>query len=261
VDVIFHLAAMKHVPAAEYNPFEAVQTNVLGTQNVIQAAVENNVERVIFSSSDKAISPTNAMGATKLLAERLSVSANYSQGSDTIFTSVRFGNVLGSRGSVIPLFKKQILENRRITITNKDMTRFMMSIKDAASLLLEAGRIAKGGEVFVLKMPVMRLSDIAEIVIEETCSKYGIDPSTVRVDEIGLRVGEKMFEELMTIEESEYAYEYAKMYSIVSPFMHGRTCEISNSCEKAPIQVYSSHDKKPLEKEAVRKLILSVGLI
>ena len=129
IDVVFNLAAMKHVPACEYNPTEAIKTNVTGMENVIKAAMHNNVESVIFTSSDKAINPANSYGATKLLAEKLVQAANFSKGNcKTKFVAVRFGNVMGSRGSVIPLFKKQIEENRKITVTDPEMTRFMMTL-------------------------------------------------------------------------------------------------------------------------------------
>lgn len=257
VDVIFHLAAMKHVPACEYNPFEAVKTNVVGTQNVIQAAVENHVKRVVFTSSDKAISPTNAMGATKLLAERLISSANYSFGAvKTVFSSVRFGNVMNSRGSIIPLFKSQILIERKITLTHAQMSRFMMSINEAAFLTIQSAVAAKGGEVFVLKMPVVKLGDFAEVVIEEVCKRYDVPVRDIKTEHIGLRPGEKMFEELMTEEESETAYELDKMYAITSPFYGVNYDELYKGARKAERKGYSSAEVIPLNKEEIRKLVI-----
>jgi len=168
IDIVFHTAALKHVPSCEYNPFEAVKTNILGTQNVIDAALEFNVERVIYTSSDKSISPTNTMGSTKLVAERLISAADYHKGARrTLFASVRFGNVMGSRGSVIPLFKQQIFQGGPVTVTVPEMTRFMMTLGDAVNLTLEAARRVIGGEVFVLKMPVVRVQDLAEVIIED----------------------------------------------------------------------------------------------
>ncbi|MHA7579390.1 UDP-N-acetylglucosamine 4,6-dehydratase family protein [Paenibacillus vandeheii] len=216
IDHVFHLAAMKHVPSCEYNPFEAVQTNVLGTQNVIQAALENNVIKVLFTSTDKAISPTNTYGATKLTAERLISAAEYQKGSkNTIFSSVRFGNVMGSRGSVIPLFKKQILENKEITITDPDMLRYMMTPSQAIELILQANEMASGGEVFVLKMPVIRIGKLAEAVIEIVSKKYDIDKS-IGIKCVGLRPGEKRYEELMTLDEQLIAIENEEMFIIPS---------------------------------------------
>ena len=215
IDVVFDLAALKHVPSCEYNPFEAVKTNVMGTQNVIECSIENEVKRVIYASSDKAVSPTNTMGATKLLAERLIASADYWKGGKTpIFAAVRFGNVIGSRGSAIPLWEEQILNRREITVTDPDMTRFMISIDSAVDLTLRACEIAKGGEIFVLKMPAVRLGDLAEAVIEKVCGRYGIPVGEVAIKTIGLRPGEKMYEELMTEDEARYAVEYDDMYAI-----------------------------------------------
>lgn len=265
VDIVFNLAAMKHVPACEYDPYDALKTNVMGTQNVICAAFQNKVKRLVFTSTDKAISPTNVMGATKLLAERLMATANYNQGpTDTAFSAVRFGNVMGSRGSVIPLFKSQILRQRRVTITDGEMTRFMMSITDAAMLTLRAATMPKGGEVFVLKMPVIRLRDLVDVVIEETCRKYAIPEKEVRREEIGLRFGEKMFEELMTIEESKFAFELPDMYAVSQAyFAFAGKKGVSPLAGLTPAEVrsYSSQDQQPISKAEVRRIILEEKLI
>jgi len=223
IDYVFHLAAMKHVPACEYNPFEAVQTNVIGTQNVIQAALQTNVSKVLFTSSDKAVSPINTYGATKLMAERLISAASFQKGPKlTVFASVRFGNVMGSRGSVIPLFKKQIMEQRKITVTDLNMTRYMMTPMQAISLLLEANEQAKGGEVFVLKMPIVRLSDLVEIMVEEIPVRYQLQ-GDIRIEEIGLRPGEKMDEQLMTADEQHKMLETDFMYIIPPLYGHAGT--------------------------------------
>lgn len=218
IDYVFHLAAMKHVPFCEYNPFEAVKTNVIGTQNVIQAAQTAGVKKVLFASSDKAIAPTNTYGATKLTAERLITAAEYQKGPNPIvFASVRFGNVMGSRGSVIPLFKDQILSQRRITVTDMNMKRFMMTSTQAISLMLKANELAMGGEVFVLKMPVVQLGDLANVIIDEMVNKYNI-VEPVHIEEIGLRPGEKMYEELMTQDEERTSLETPDMYILPSTF-------------------------------------------
>ncbi|WP_099190204.1 SDR family NAD(P)-dependent oxidoreductase [Tepidibacter mesophilus] len=263
IDIVFNLAAMKHVPSCEYNPSEAIKTNVTGIENVIKAAIHHNIESVILTSSDKAISPTNAYGATKLLAERLIQTANYTKGkAKTKFAAVRFGNVMGSRGSVIPLFKKLILEQREILVTNHAMSRFMMTLTDAVKLTMIAGEQSIGGEIFVLKMPIIKLKDLAEVVVEEICKKYGIDIDDVNIRTIGLRAGEKMYEELMTEEESEFAYDRGDMYAVGSI-----TCGLENyekaysKYKKADIGKYSSHGKNPIDKEEVRRLILSEKLI
>ncbi len=216
IDYVFHLAAMKHVSSCEYNPFEAVQTNVIGTQHIIQGALEMNVQKVIFTSTDKAISPTSTYGATKLTAERLISAAENQKGSKrTIFASVRFGNVLGSRGSVIPLFKKQILQQQAVTVTNKEMTRYMMTPSQAIQLILKAAELAQGGEVFVLKMPTIKLSDLVDVLITEMKAKHKLE-HCIQVEEMGLRPGEKMYEELMTPEEKNQAIETDLMYIIPS---------------------------------------------
>ncbi|NGZ76114.1 SDR family NAD(P)-dependent oxidoreductase [Saccharibacillus alkalitolerans] len=250
IDYVFHLAAMKHVPSCEYNPFEAVQTNVIGTQNVIQAAIENGVQKVLFTSTDKAISPTNTYGATKLTAERLISAAEYQKGSkSTVFSSVRFGNVMGSRGSVIPLFTKQVCEGKEITITDPEMLRYMMTPSQAIELILEANRLAVGGEVFVLKMPVIRIGDLAEAIIELTAEKYALDYARgVRV--IGLRPGEKRYEELMTVDEQMIAKEAERMFIIPSLFR-----------EKAEQTLVALPDMKPIEKSQVKQWLTEEDLI
>ncbi|MDR1060727.1 MAG: polysaccharide biosynthesis protein [Clostridiales bacterium] len=262
IDVIFNLAALKHVPACEYNPYEAVKTNVLGAQNVIQAAIAQNVGHVVLSSSDKSVSPTNAMGATKLLAERLILSASNSKGpARTKFCAVRFGNVMGSRGSVIPLFKRQILKSMAITLTNPDMTRFMMSSPDAASLTMDAVRNTRSGEVFVLKMPVVKMSDLAEAVIGETCRKYALDPKGVAIREVGLRPGEKMYEELMTAEEAELAFDLGSMYMIAPQNLYSAYASGSDAPAPAQGRSYSSETEAPLAKEKIREAIAALDLV
>jgi UDP-N-acetylglucosamine 4,6-dehydratase len=260
IDYVFHVAAMKHVPACEYNPFEAVQTNVIGTQNVIQASLHAGVKKVIFTSTDKAIAPTNTYGASKLMAERLIASAQYYSGAnETIFAAVRFGNVMGSRGSVIPLFKSQIEKKREITVTDITMSRFMMTVKQATSLTMRAMERAQGGEIFVLKMPVIRLKDLADVIIEEMAKKIGISSEDISVREIGLRPGEKMYEELMTYEEAKDALELPDMFVIPNIYL-GREYKYE---EARPAQKlsYSSHDSSPLPLEKVRNLLKEEQLI
>ncbi|MEK5443670.1 SDR family NAD(P)-dependent oxidoreductase [Fredinandcohnia sp. FSL W7-1320] len=259
IDYVLHLAAMKHVSSCEYNPFEAVLTNVQGTYNVIKAANSQGVKKVIFTSSDKAISPTNTYGATKLTAERLISSAEYSKGKrNTIFASVRFGNVMGSRGSVIPLFKEQILENKKITVTDRKMTRFMMTLSEATELTLKALQEAKGGEVFVLKMPVIQLGNLADVVVKETCEKYGLEVNEITIEEIGLRPGEKMYEELMTYDESKNALELPHMYVI--PGLYQKELNYKD-VKMAKYGTYSSMNQNPLSIEELRQLLINEQLI
>ncbi len=249
IDIVFNLAALKHVPSCEYNPFEAVKTNVIGTQNVIECAIKNKVQRVIYSSSDKAVSPTNTMGATKLLAERLISSADYSKGGRTpVFAAVRFGNVIDSRGSVIPLWMNQLNKNKEITVTDPNMTRFMMNVNEAVGLTLKACEKATGGEIFVLKMPVIKLGDLADTVVENYCSENGLDIRDINIKVIGLRSGEKMYEELMTIDESLYSVEYEDMFAI-QPIIG--TVKLINNSPKS----YRSDNEKMADIKEIRKLI------
>ena len=259
IDIVFHASALKHVPLCEYNPFDAVKTNVLGTQNVLEAALANEVRKVINVSTDKAVSPTNVMGATKLLAERLTISANYYSGNKkTVFSSVRFGNVLNSRGSVIPLFRKQIREGGPVTITDRRMTRFFMEIPAASHLILTAGEIAKGREIFILKMPAFRIADLAEAMIEEYASESGRRPSDIPVKIIGKRNGEKLYEDLMAEEEAERAYEREDMFLIVPHTLSHETpldpgfCEGFTKTEKAS---FSSQDAPLIDAGRLRQIL------
>jgi FlaA1/EpsC-like NDP-sugar epimerase len=219
VDIVFHLAAHKHVILAEYNPFDTVQTNANGVQNVIQAVLKNGVKRVIFTSSDKAVNPTSVMGTTKLLGERLITAANISSyKSETILASSRFGNVLGSRGSVVPIFIEQIIKGGPVTVTDKRMTRFIMTIRQAADLVIKGAMLAKGGEVFITKMPVIRIIDLAKVMIEMLAPKYGYDPGEIKIKFIGAKPGEKMYEELMSKEEATRSMELQEMFVTLPAF-------------------------------------------
>lgn len=215
VDVIFHAAALKHVHACEYNPFEAVKTNVVGTQNLIEAAMQHNVGKMISISTDKAVSPTNTMGATKLLAERLVLAANLYKGErKSAFSVVRFGNVLASRGSVIPFFIRQIKTGGPVTLTHPKMRRFFMSIPEAVELVLNAGAITQGGEIYILKMPVVVIKDLIDVLIETYAPVFGTSPEKVEVKITGLRPGEKIQEELMTAEELQASSETGRFYVV-----------------------------------------------
>jgi FlaA1/EpsC-like NDP-sugar epimerase len=215
VDIVFHAAALKHVPLCEYNPFEAVYTNVIGTRNVVAAAYECNVERMISISTDKAVNPINTMGATKLLGEKIVVNAP-SGLQTTQYCCVRFGNVLGSVGSVIPMFKQQIQQGGPVTITTADMTRFFMTIPQSVQLVLKAAHYMQGHEVFVLKMDVVRIVDLAEVMIELLAPKFGFEASRIPVTYIGKRPGEKTHEYLFTEEEAPYTEELDDMLVIRS---------------------------------------------
>ena len=203
VDYVVHAAALKQVPAAEYNPFECIKTNVLGAQNVIEAAIDNGVQKVIALSTDKAVNPTNLYGASKLCSDKLFVAGN-TYSSITRFACVRYGNVIGSRGSVIPLFQKQ-KETGTLTITDSRMTRFWLSLEQAVDLVLTAFLEMKGGEIFVPKIPSMKILDLA-IAIAPGC----------KIDTIGIRPGEKLHEVLIPMEDAERTIEYSD-YFVIQP--------------------------------------------
>jgi len=219
IDVVFHAAAFKHVFLCERSPFEAVQTNIIGVQNIITAACENNVQKVIFTSSDKAVNPTNVMGTSKLMGERLMTAANSNlRGQGPIFASTRFGNVLGSRGSVIPVFRRQIQNGGPVTLTDPGMTRFIMSIQQAVRLVIDSAMIACGGEVFVTKMPAIRIEDLAVVMIQELAQEFGHNVEDIQVKVIGAKAGEKLYEELMNEEETRRTTELEKYFVVLPAF-------------------------------------------
>ncbi|WP_240419924.1 UDP-N-acetylglucosamine 4,6-dehydratase family protein [Paenibacillus periandrae] len=260
IDYVFHTAAMKHVPSCEYNPFEAVQTNIIGTQNVIQASLNAGVKKVVFTSTDKAIAPTNTYGASKLMAERLIASAQFQTGpKSTVFCGVRFGNVMGSRGSVIPLFQWQIMNKREITVTDMAMSRFMMTLRQATDLTIQSLQQAQGGEIFVLKMPIIRLRDLADVIIAHSSRKLQIDPESVAIKEIGLRPGEKMYEELMTDDESANAIELKDMFVIPNTFLD--FVPQYEDARPAERHTYSSHSTEPISKQDLETLLTSHQLL
>lgn len=264
IDIIFHTAALKHVMACEYNPFEAVKTNVIGMQNVIEAAINNNVGKIIFTSSDKAVNPSNTMGTTKLLAEKLMTAANYYKGTrNCVFSSVRFGNVMGSRGSVIPLFNKQIMAGGPVTITDPTMTRFMMSMSQAVELVFKSADVSQGGEVFIFKMPTVNISDLAEVLIDELAPMYTHRPEDIVIEIIGTKPGEKMYEELMTEDEASRSLERDDMF-IVLPQIEDELVKIDVSAYDAvPIKSkdYVSKDVVPIAKDEIKAILMKDGII
>ena len=204
VDVVIHAAALKQVPACEYNPFEAVKTNVLGAENVLRAAIETGVERVVALSTDKAVNPANLYGATKLCAEKVFVQAQYyAADTRTRFACVRYGNVVGSRGSVVPLFLAQARQGV-ITITDERMTRFWITLDEACDFVISKTIAMNGGEIFVPKLPSMRVTDIATVVA----------PDAQR-DVVGIRPGEKLHEALLTADEARQAVEFDDCYAVL----------------------------------------------
>ncbi len=205
VDIVVHAAALKHIPVCEYNPIEAVRTNIEGTINVIDAAIDNSVEKVMAISTDKAVYPVNLYGATKMVAEKLFIQGNsYTGGRKTMFSCARYGNVIGSSGSVVPLFEEQ-KKKGEITITDERMTRFWITLEQGIRFVINCIANMKGGEIFVPKIPSMKIIDLAEVIAPE--AKKNI---------IGIRPGEKLHEILLTKEETRHAREFDE-YFIIEP--------------------------------------------
>jgi len=265
VDVVFHTAAFKHVILCERSPFEAVQTNIIGVQNIVSAACENQVKRVIFTSSDKAVNPTNVMGTSKLMGERLMTAANSKlRGNGPVFGSTRFGNVLGSRGSVIPIFREQIRRGGPVSITDRGMTRFIMSIKEAVRLVIDSAYLAKGGEVLVTKMPAIRIQDLAEVMIRELAPLYGHRPEEIEIMYIGTKPGEKMYEELMNLEEIRRALELERYFVVIPAFTglyHHTIYEYPNMVSKEVTNPYHSGNEVPLSQEELLAFLLDNNLL
>ncbi|MDO7488577.1 SDR family NAD(P)-dependent oxidoreductase [Peribacillus sp. NPDC096622] len=213
VDYIFHLAALKHVPVCEDQPIEALKTNVIGTQNVIEAAISCNVHSVVNISTDKASNPSNFYGLSKAMAERLIIHAN-TLNTKTRFVCIRGGNVLGTNGSVIHVFKKQIKEKGKIGITDLNMTRFFLTIEEAIKLVFKATFESIGGEIFVMKMPSCKIIDLAEVLMKAS------NKTNVGVEVLGIRPGEKLHEILLSEYESTTAIAYDDEYYVILPAIH-----------------------------------------
>ncbi|MDH5385827.1 MAG: polysaccharide biosynthesis protein [Candidatus Aminicenantes bacterium] len=258
IEIVFHVAALKHVPLCEYNPFEAIKTNVNGTQNLLEVAIDENVEKVITISTDKAVNPANVMGATKLLAERLTIAANYYRGlRRTVFSCVRFGNVLASRGSVVQLFEKQIKNGGPVTLTDPNMVRFVMNIDRATELVIKAAQMARGEEIFIFKMPALQIRQLAEVMIQKLAPKYGYEPKNIEIKIIGKRRGEKLYEELMAEDEAMNVYETKDMLMVLP--QTPQTVPIPREgFKKVPFRSYTSKDTTVLAKREIEELLESI---
>ncbi|MFX1384261.1 MAG: polysaccharide biosynthesis protein [Promethearchaeota archaeon] len=268
IDYIFNAAAIKHVPISEYNPMEAINVNIHGLENIIEAAFTNNVKKLIHISTDKAVNPTTVMGATKMLGERLCILRNLTKGKhSTKISCVRFGNVLGTRGSVIPLIKEQIKNNNSVTLTDEKMRRFFLSISQAVQLVLKAAMISQGGEICVLKMPTIFIKDLIQVIIEEYAPKIGKDPKFIKIKKIGPRLGEKIEEELISPLEFSSCYETEDMYTIYPLVNFGQSIdfEVKNSNGTKVIVDnnfhYSTETSNPLKNEEIRSLLNELDLI
>jgi UDP-N-acetylglucosamine 4,6-dehydratase len=245
VDIVIHAAALKQVPACEYNPIEAVKTNIQGVQNVIDAAIDAGVKKVVGLSTDKAVNPVNLYGATKLCAEKLFVQGNaYSGGGEPRFACVRYGNVIGSRGSVIPLFLKQ-KENGKITVTDQRMTRFWITLDQAVELVVSALVHMQGGEIFVPRIPSMKIVDLARAVAPGC-----------EIQEIGIRPGEKLHEILVTEEEGRNAVSYNGIY-VIMPQLSWWKRENYRSGKKLPdgFHYTSKENDRWLDVDALKGIV------
>tara|TARA_B100000029_G_scaffold149411_1_gene144655 strand:- start:424 stop:1428 length:1005 start_codon:yes stop_codon:yes gene_type:complete len=256
VNIVIHAAALKHVPVAEYNPFEAVKTNVNGAQNIIESCLDNNVELVLAISTDKAVSPINTYGATKLLMERLFVSANNYRGDHKIkFLCVRYGNVLGSRGSVVPLFIKQITDEENLTITDTSMTRFNITMDESIKLIFRAIENGQGGEIFIPKLKAYRLGDLKDALME-------ILKSDSKIKALPIRPGEKLHETLINIDEIKNTFESEHDYIIIDKLIQNSdTFNLKNLSVAKLNDGYSSDKSDILSKEEIKQILLNENLI
>jgi len=251
VDVIVHAAALKQIPAAEYNPMEAIKTNIIGAENIVNVAIDNRVGQVIALSTDKAANPANLYGATKLCSDKLMVAGNILAGSRiTRFAVVRYGNVLGSRGSVIPFFKEQEA-NGSLPITDAEMTRFWLTIEEGVKFVLDSLERMKGGEIFVPKIPSFKVIDVAEVV------SPGIP---LRI--IGIRPGEKLHEVMITEDDSNYTLEFDTFYAILAPFLLETEYYRKNGL-KVPIgfSFTSANNKLWHTHETFRSVLVKAGIL
>lgn len=254
VDYIYHLAALKHVPICEHQPYEALKTNVLGTQHVIEAAIQSNVEKVIYISTDKAANPSNFYGMTKAIGEKLIIYANLLSPS-TKFVCVRGGNVLGTNGSVIHVFKRQIEQKGEIGITDKRMTRFFLTLQDAIKLLFKATDESRGGEIFVMKMPTCRIIDLADVLIEASGKK------DVGIIESGIRPGEKLHEILLSEYESNTTVYFDEEYFVILPTIELQNLnEFYKNYKKIELHSYSSHESL-MTKDAIKEMLEKGGFL
>lgn len=257
VDFVFHAAALKQVPSCEFYPMEAVRTNILGAENAINAALNNNVKRMIVLSTDKAVYPINAMGMSKAMMEKLMVAkSRFISNEETIFCATRYGNVMASRGSVIPLFIKQIKLGQPITITDPSMTRFLMSLDDSVDLVLHSFEHGKGGDIFVQKAPACTIEDLAKALIKIFNSKS-------EIKYIGIRHGEKKYESLVSSEEMAKAIDLGRYYRIPADNRELNYSKYFAEGESDAIKYtdYTSDNTERLDVDQVVDLLLKLDLV
>ena len=253
VDVVFHVAAMKHVPMVEDNPYGAVQTNVDGTRNVVEAAADTDVDRLLAVSTDKAANPTSTMGSTKLIAERIVTSFDAHRPSgDLTLGTVRFGNVVGTEGSVVPLFYDQIEAGGPLTVTDPAMTRFVMLPEEAAQFAIDACLEMDGGEVFVKKMPALSVGDLAEAMRSHYAPRFGYDPEEIEIDLIGAKPGERYHEKLVAEDELRYAEEREDDFVL---YPHYDEMDFDNSLDGEYTSNCTRHLSQPEIVSLVRQVL------
>ena len=263
VDYLFHAAALKHVPSCERSPISAVQTNIHGMLALIETAQRCKVKKMLFTSTDKAVCPTNVMGATKLIGERLLLSANQQSihDHDTKYAITRFGNVAGSRGSVIPLFCQQIKQGKPITLTDTRMTRFMMSMKNAVNLVLESMFLSKGGEIFISKMPTVSIADMAHVLVKLVAPCYGKSPDDIEIRITGARPGEKYYEELNSIPESAHMLENQKFLCVLPAERALEDTYYTQFGFKPSSHLYHSDREEKLSNSDIEDFLLQDGVL
>jgi UDP-N-acetylglucosamine 4,6-dehydratase/5-epimerase len=256
IDFVFHAAALKQVPSCEFFPLEALKTNSLGTENVLNAAIETGVKRVIVLSTDKAVYPINAMGISKAMMEKLAVAKSRVAGMKTVICCTRYGNVMASRGSVIPLFIKQIQESRPLTVTDPNMTRFMMSIEDAVDLVIYAFQHGNPGDIFVQKAPACTIENLAMAI-------KIIFKTNIPIDIIGTRHGEKLYETLLTREEMSVAEDLGGYYRVPADYRDLNYSPYFNEGreEVALKEDYNSHNTSRLDEQSMLNLLLKLDVI
>ncbi|MDG6232371.1 nucleoside-diphosphate sugar epimerase/dehydratase [Glaesserella parasuis] len=258
VDYIYHAAALKQVPSCEFYPMEAVKTNILGTENVLEAAIQNKVERVVCLSTDKAVYPINAMGISKAMMEKVIVAKSRNlEGSGTTICCTRYGNVMASRGSVIPLFVDQIRQGKAFTVTDPEMTRFMMTLDDAVDLVLYAFENGQNGDIFVQKAPAATIATLAKAITEL------LSVPNHPIDIIGTRHGEKAFEALLSREEMLHAIDQGYYFRVPADqrdLNYGKYVETGN-LRISEVTDYNSHNTERLDVEGMKKLLLKLEFI
>ena len=246
IDLVYHAAAMKHVVICEDFPVESAKTNIFGTQNVVDLAIKFGIPKMITISTDKAAYPVNVMGATKFIAEGITLNANYS--------CVRFGNVANSRGSVIPVFIDNLLNKKPISITDPNVTRFIIGIPDAVKLVLKATEYAKGGDIFILKMKAFRLGDLLDVILDRIAPRLGISKEGIEVNVTSLEQGEKLHEDLINNTESNRIYEIDDMYVILN---NNEDASKYQNIKKTDLHEYTSKDVELISKDGIEKIVMN----